>query len=136
MAAAPSSGRVVIATVRSDVLVCQLQQRDGEWWLWPSGSAAPLPVMAEDGYRYFKAGIMLNDIQPESALPRMLFPTRDPEQSSRAMAAMDAINDRFGAGTIRPLATGLDRSAWTTRMRRLSPLYTTRIEEILEAKVW
>ena len=88
------------------------------------------------GYRYFKAGIMLNDIQPESALPRMLFPTRDPEQSGRAMAAMDAVNARFGTGTIRPLATGLDRSAWATRMRRLSPRYTTRIEEILEVKAW
>ena len=63
-AAAPSSGRVVIAMVRGDVLVCQLQQRDGEWWLRPSGSAAPLPVVAEDEIEVWAvvAGLVRTDV--------------------------------------------------------------------------
>ena len=45
-AAAPAAGRVVIAMVHGDVLVCQLGCRDGQWWLRPSGPS--LPVVAED----------------------------------------------------------------------------------------
>ena len=47
-AAAPTSGRVVIAMVHGDVLVCQLMRRHGQWWLHPSGAGKePLLVVAE-----------------------------------------------------------------------------------------
>ena len=47
-AAAPASGRVVIAMVYGDVLVCQLMHRDGQWWLRPTGAGKePLPVTDE-----------------------------------------------------------------------------------------
>lgn len=56
--------------------------------------------------------------------------TKDPVRSARAMAALDAVNDRFGRDTWRPRATGISRP-WTTMAMNLSPRYTTRIEEIL-----
>ncbi|TCZ54592.1 Y-family DNA polymerase [Roseicella aquatilis] len=89
----------------------------------------------QPGYRYAKAGVMLNDLRPEAGQPRMLFPTRDPVRSARVMAAMDAVNARHSAGTLRPLATGLARP-WAARAARLSPRYTTRLEEILVARAW
>ena len=46
-AAPPSDGRVVIAMVFGDILVCQLALKDGIWWLQPSGPGRALPV-AED----------------------------------------------------------------------------------------
>ena len=47
-AASPSAGRVVIAMIHGDVLVCQLAYKQGQWWLKPSGSEkAPLPVADE-----------------------------------------------------------------------------------------
>jgi len=47
-AAAPVAGRVVIAMVYGDVLVCQLMHRDGQWWLRPTGAGKePLPVTDE-----------------------------------------------------------------------------------------
>ena len=63
------------------------------------------------------------------------FPTRDPAKSAKLMAALDAVNARFGRGALRPLATGIARP-WGTRHGRLSPRYTTRVEEIMEARAW
>ena len=87
------------------------------------------------GLRYFKAGVVLNDLVPEHQQPRMLFATRDPVKSAKAMQALDAVNSRYGRGTLRPLATGIARP-WDTRHDRLSQRYTTRIEEILVATAW
>ena len=47
-AATPAAGRVVIAMIHGDVLVCQLAFRHGQWWLRPSGAGKePLPVADE-----------------------------------------------------------------------------------------
>ena len=47
-AASPSAGRVVIAMIHGDVLVCQLAYRDGQWWLRPSGPGREaMPVVEE-----------------------------------------------------------------------------------------
>ena len=88
-----------------------------------------------DGYRYFEVGVLLDDLRDAAAEPRGLFPTRDPARSARLMAALDAVNARFGRGTLRPLSTGLARPRGT-RHARLSPRYTTRVEELMEAKAW
>ena len=87
------------------------------------------------GLRYFKAGVVLNDLVPERQQPCMLFATRDPVKSAKVMQALDAVNARYGRGTLRPLATGIARP-WATRQDRLSQRYTTRIEEILVATAW
>ena len=81
------------------------------------------------GFRYFKAGVMLNDLTPAGQQP-MLFATRDKVKSAAAMAAMDAINARFGRETMRMASTGTARP-WRARQQQLSPRYTTRADEIL-----
>ena len=78
---------------------------------------------------------MLDDLRDAAAEPRSLFPTRDPARSARLMATLDAVNARHGRGTVRPLATGITRP-WSTRHSRLSPRYTTRVEELMEARAW
>ena len=71
------------------------------------------------GLRYFKAGAVLNDLAAERQQPRMLFATRDPVRAAKAMQALDAVNARYGRGTLRPLATGIARP-WATRHHQLS----------------
>ena len=88
-----------------------------------------------DGFRYAKAGVMLDDLVPQARQPAMMFPTRDPKLSGKVMAAMDSVNARYGRGTLRPLATSITRS-WGTRSSRLSPRYTTHAGEMLEATAW
>ncbi len=79
--------------------------------------------------------MLLDDLRDAATEPRSLFPTRDPAKSARLMAALDAVNARFGRGALRPLSTGLARP-WSTRHARLSPRYTTRVDELMEAKAW
>lgn len=40
------------------------------------------------GYRYWKAGVMLNDLIDAGTAPVQMFPTRDPARSARLMATM------------------------------------------------
>jgi DNA polymerase V len=87
------------------------------------------------GHRYYKAGVVLNDLVREAEQPVMLFATRDPIRSAKVMAAMDTVNARYGRGTIRPLSTGIERG-WSTRHDRLSDRYTTQLSEILVATAW
>lgn len=85
-------------------------------------------------YRYFKAGVILTDLRP-AGRQSQLFSMREPKVSSDAMAAMDAINARFGSGIIRPSSTGLS-GTWRPRASLLSGRYTTRLSEIVHARSW
>jgi DNA polymerase V len=94
-----------------------------------------LRTLWSPGPRWFKCGVMLSDLAPAAGQPLMLFATRDPVRSARTMAALDSVNARYGRDALRLAATGLERS-WGTRHHRLSPRYTTRVEEMLVAQAW
>ena len=81
------------------------------------------------GYRYWKAGVMLNDLQDAKTAPVQMFPTTDPVRSAKLMGAMDALNGRFGRGMVRPAVSSVDRR-WTAKAEYLSPRYTTWLEEL------
>lgn len=84
-----------------------------------------------DGFRYAKAGLVLLDLKAPSDLPDTLFPSRSPETSARLMAALDAVNGRYGRHTLVPAVAGI-KPAWSMRRQRLSPRYTTHFEELLQ----
>jgi DNA polymerase V len=86
------------------------------------------------GFRYFKAGVMLHDLTPAGQQPG-LFATRDKAKSAAAMAALDAINARFGRETLRIASTGAARP-WRARQQQLSPRYTTRAAEMLTGRAF
>lgn len=90
-------------------------------------------AMWREGYRYQKAGIVLLDLYQPGDLPVAdLFATRDPERSKALMTALDAVNGRFGRNTIRPGAVAA-APAWGMRRGNLSPCYTTRETDLLQA---
>lgn len=62
-AAAPATGRVVIAMVFGDVLVCQLAYRRGQWWLRPAGEGKqPIAVAGEAEMWAVVAGLVRTDV--------------------------------------------------------------------------
>lgn len=87
-----------------------------------------------NGYRYAKAGIILLDLYKPSELPvEDMFASHDPLRSQALMTALDSINGRFGRETLRPGGmTG--KPAWAMRRGNVSPSYTTRVDQILEAR--
>ncbi len=94
------------------------------------------------GFRYAKAGAVLSDLQPigqeqgELDLFSSLEDTRSaPDPRTKLMAAMDALNNRFGRDSVRLGSTaaasnGSDVAVWATRQERRSPRYTTRWNEM------
>ncbi len=82
-----------------------------------------------EGYEYKKAGVLFTGLVSASQIQADLFDQFDRTRSKRVMAALDRINDRWGAGTLRYAATGLHRT-WTTQFHRRSPAYTTHWDEL------
>lgn len=65
------------------------------------------------------------DLHLAADAPRDLLPTVDPIESEKLMTTLDALNQRFGRGTIR--AGGIrQRTTWSTRASNKSPAYTTK----------
>lgn len=86
------------------------------------------------GYRYAKAGVMLLDLQPAGLEQQELDlgddDSHQEQRNERLMAAMDAIQDRFGRASIRVGAAvapahRAGASAWQMKQERRSPRYTT-----------
>ncbi|MBC9073419.1 DUF4113 domain-containing protein [Thauera sp. CAU 1555] len=83
------------------------------------------------GFVYQKAGVMLSELTPPTA--RQASPFGDGEgENARAgplMATLDAINQRWGRGTVRSLAAGITQP-WQMRREQLSPAYTTSWDDL------
>ena len=91
-------------------------------------------AMWRPGFRYAKAGVVFVDLVSAVALPTSLFPSRDPAKSKRIMAALDAVNARYGRATLRPGGTA-PAAPWGMRRERLSPRFTTQLSELMEVRV-
>lgn len=82
-----------------------------------------------DGYRYKKAGVICTALVPAGQVQRDLFDQQDRPKSKRLMAALDDVNDRWGAGTLNHASCGLTQ-AWQTQCHHRSPAYTTNWAEL------
>ena len=78
-------------------------------------------------YAFTKAGVLLDDLLPLEGRPRTLFDA--PHRSPDLMAALDAVNDRFGKKTMVLASEGMERS-WQLRADHRSPRYTTRMADL------
>ena len=98
-----------------------------------SAAQSLLERVYRPGFVYHKAGVFLADIVPESERQQSALAGIDDDRRLRAMYAVDAINRRHGRYTVRPLSLSADRG-WDMRRQKLSPRYTTRIDEVLRVK--
>lgn len=89
------------------------------------------------GFQLSKAGVMLLDLMPDSVLQGEFdFDAPKTRDRGKLMAAMDAINDRFGRGAIHvgsAVGAGVERD-WSMRQERLTPQYTTRFSDLPVAR--
>jgi DNA polymerase V len=78
------------------------------------------------GYGYHKAGIMLSNIVPAANQQFSLFASggAGDAQSRKLMGVLDGINGKFGRGSVKLAAEGVEK-AWQMRRGNLSPRYTT-----------
>lgn len=76
------------------------------------------------GFGYQKAGVMLSELRPKAMAQASLFVDPDTDRGHRLMATLDVINQRWGRGTLRSAAEGMEKP-WQMKRQRLSPSYTT-----------
>jgi DNA polymerase V len=82
------------------------------------------------GYRYKRAGVMLNRLAPADRLSMRLFGDDRFEKSRRVMRALDEINAKHGRGTIR-FGAARPGGRWETKFLQRSRRYTTCLNEVL-----
>jgi DNA polymerase V len=97
-------------------------------------ATAGMRRMYEPGYRMAKAGVMLLDLVPGSLVQGELdLEDEEIRDRRKLMETIDALNSRYGKGTVHSAATGgSNRSAkgWKMRQERCTPQYTTRWEDV------
>jgi DNA polymerase V len=86
------------------------------------------------GFRYQKAGVLLSEIVPPSAVQTDLFAGQTDGRSKIVMGLMDRINSRLGRGTLHSARQGFTQP-WRMKQEHKSPNYTTCWDELPEAVV-
>lgn len=89
-----------------------------------------LACIWKPGGRYKKAGVVCLDLHPAASVQAGLFHAPDTPVRQDLMASLDALNRRYGRGTVAYAATGT-RKAWALRSDQRSIAYTTKWEELL-----
>jgi len=86
----------------------------------------------KEGYGYKKAGVIVGDFTPEDNQQLNLFDNRNVKHI-HLMKAVDKINQSFGQQKVRLAAQDTGR-VWKMKQERLSPRYTTNLNEIIIVK--
>jgi DNA polymerase V len=92
-----------------------------------------LKMIYQDGYSYYKAGVYLTKITPESFLQPDLFGNfslAGHYRQARFMAIIDVINNIYGHDTLLFAIQGITRS-WKMRQLKLSDRFTSKWSDIL-----
>ena len=85
-----------------------------------------------NGYSYYRAGVLMDDLVPARDASRAWVVKHDREKRERLMEAIDGLNTRYGRRTVYPAGAGV-RQGWVTRAERRSAGFTTRIQELPSA---
>jgi len=91
-------------------------------------AAALCERMFRPDYQYKKAGIVLCEISPVTQRQGDLLEPQIP-CNERLMKALDALNQRYGRGTVKVSTQGAYRD-WQMRQERKSPNYTTAWDDV------
>lgn len=93
-----------------------------------------LDKLYQHNLRYKKASVMLTGIIPESEVQTDLFSNNQyTVHEHNLMQTVDKINTKYGSETAHFASTGIDQT-WQMKQEYLSPKYTTRWDDLLEAK--
>ncbi|MDT4823159.1 Protein UmuC [compost metagenome] len=88
-----------------------------------------LELIYRHGFAFSKAEVLLMDLrQPGEFTPDLFAPVQS-ERASATMAVMDAINSKWGKGTVRPGGVPVSPD-WGMRRELMSQSYTTRLDQL------
>ncbi|WP_405118277.1 DUF4113 domain-containing protein [Pseudomonas leptonychotis] len=114
-------------------LLCQLPYPTDDTRLIIAAAREGISRLYRDGYSYAKAQILLLDLCRRDEYTQDLFAPEQPIRTERLMSTLDAINSRWGRGTLQP-GRITKQSEWGMRRELLSPAYTTNWSELFVVK--
>jgi len=107
---------------------------------FPTNSAIEISKFAHHGltqifkesYQYKKAGVVVMDLVPENLTQLSIFENSNPKHKD-LMATIDKLNNTIGQKKIKLASQSLDRT-WKMKQEKLSPRYTTNIDDVIVVK--
>ncbi|EZP31903.1 translesion error-prone DNA polymerase V subunit UmuC [Pseudomonas sp. RIT288] len=81
------------------------------------------------GFKYSKAEVLLMNLCQPGEYTDDLFAASQPTESTKVMAVLDQINERWGRGTLRA-ASVPSKPEWAMRREMMSQSYTTRLDQL------
>ena len=89
-----------------------------------------LDCIGQNGFLYKRAGIVFPMLTKAREVQGSLLLRPDSDRSKQLMASLDALNRRYGRGTV-AYGTAGNTQAWSLRAEHLSARYTTRWGDLL-----
>ncbi|WP_061291971.1 translesion error-prone DNA polymerase V subunit UmuC [Azotobacter vinelandii] len=114
-------------------VICTLPYPTDDARLIVRMAAEGLERVYQEGFAFSKAEVLLLDLCQRGEYTDDLFSAQQPAAAERLMGVMDAINGRWGRGTLRPasIPTAPD---WGMRRELMSQSYTTRLDQLWVVK--
>jgi DNA polymerase V len=81
------------------------------------------------GFKYSKAEVLLVNLCQKGEYTEDLFSISQPEATEKVMGVLDAINGRWGRGTMRLASVPTDPD-WGMRREMMSQSFTTRVDQL------
>lgn len=81
------------------------------------------------GFKYSKAEVLLASLCQKGEYTEDLFSISQPAATEKVMCVLDAINSRWGRGTLRVASVPTDPE-WGMRREMMSQSFTTRVDQL------
>ncbi|PVZ19544.1 MULTISPECIES: translesion error-prone DNA polymerase V subunit UmuC [unclassified Pseudomonas] len=124
-----NTGEATYATAQ----IVELPYPTDDTRLLTQAACAAVERLFRPGYRYSKAEVMLLELCQRGEYSDDLFTAAQPAAAQKVMGVLDAINERWGRGTLR---TGAFPNApgWAMRQDLMSQRYTTRLDQLMKVR--
>jgi Nucleotidyltransferase/DNA polymerase involved in DNA repair len=86
------------------------------------------------GYHYYKTGCIAMELVPHNQVQYGIFDQENRARDARLMKTIDMVNHSLGKDTVRFAWQGYNHP-WKLRQQKLSPRYTTRINELATVNI-
>lgn len=111
-------------------VLCELPYPSDDTRLITQAALAGLKQVYRPGFAFSKAEVLLLDLCQRGEYTDDLFAPTQPEASRQVMAVMDAVNAKWGRGTLRP-ALVPPAPGWGMKREMMSRSFTTRLDQLL-----
>ncbi|NNA23569.1 Y-family DNA polymerase [Pseudomonas lundensis] len=110
-------------------VICELPYPTDDTRVITKAAVAALSELFQEGFKFSKAEILLMDLRQPNEFTGDLFSVSQPEATEKVMSVLDAINGRWGRGTLRVARVPSDPD-WGMRREMMSQSFTTRVDQL------